>query len=278
MAISLLACAPCAGATVEKIAERALPGVVELYTGVQELQITAPISYGSSGSPVLDDRGRVIGVVFSGIDAGQNLNFAVGVETLNEFLAREEEPEELAVARSYVWGWVVLKWVLKVVSAVVAFAVIGWLLMIGVGGVARLWRVVRWLSRVIGRLFARPWRRGRQGAGPPPCPARRPARPRRSVAVRRSLVVAAALLIAATCLVAPRVQSAGNPAGPSEPAATGFESASATDAQTTTVYITRTGSKYHRAGCRYLRQSKIPISLKHAKQHYEPCSVCRPPR
>lgn len=31
-----------------------------------------------------------------------------------------------------------------------------------------------------------------------------------------------------------------------------------------TVYITRTGSKYHRAGCRYLRKSCIPISLKDA--------------
>lgn len=45
--------------------------------------------------------------------------------------------------------------------------------------------------------------------------------------------------------------------------------------RTQTVYITRTGSKYHRNGCRYLK-SKIPISLEKAKQSYEPCSVCRP--
>lgn len=45
--------------------------------------------------------------------------------------------------------------------------------------------------------------------------------------------------------------------------------------RTQTVYITRTGSKYHRSGCRYLK-SKIPISLEKAKQSYEPCSVCRP--
>lgn len=45
-----------------------------------------------------------------------------------------------------------------------------------------------------------------------------------------------------------------------------------------TVYITRTGRKYHRAGCRYLRKSKIPISLKDAiKRGYTPCSVCNPP-
>lgn len=44
-----------------------------------------------------------------------------------------------------------------------------------------------------------------------------------------------------------------------------------------TVYVTRTGSKYHRAGCRYLRRSSIPMSLEDAKQRYSPCSVCNPP-
>lgn len=45
---------------------------------------------------------------------------------------------------------------------------------------------------------------------------------------------------------------------------------------TKTVYITRTGAKYHREGCRYLRYSKISISIDKAKQGYSPCSVCRP--
>jgi len=45
-----------------------------------------------------------------------------------------------------------------------------------------------------------------------------------------------------------------------------------------TVYITRTGSKYHQAGCRSLKKSYIPIGLKEAKEHgYSPCSICRPP-
>ena len=43
-----------------------------------------------------------------------------------------------------------------------------------------------------------------------------------------------------------------------------------------TVYVTRTGSKYHRGNCRYLRLSKIAISLEKAKQSYGPCSVCKP--
>jgi hypothetical protein len=45
-----------------------------------------------------------------------------------------------------------------------------------------------------------------------------------------------------------------------------------------TVYITRTGEKYHRDGCRYLSRSKIPVSLKEAvSRGYGPCSVCKPP-
>lgn len=43
------------------------------------------------------------------------------------------------------------------------------------------------------------------------------------------------------------------------------------------VYVTRTGSKYHRSSCRYLRKSKIAISLSSARAYgYTACSVCRP--
>jgi hypothetical protein len=45
-----------------------------------------------------------------------------------------------------------------------------------------------------------------------------------------------------------------------------------------TVYVTRTGEKYHRGGCRYLSRSMIPISLADAKRSYGACSVCRPPQ
>lgn len=45
----------------------------------------------------------------------------------------------------------------------------------------------------------------------------------------------------------------------------------------TVVHVTATGEKYHRAGCRYLRQSDYEITLKKAlKRGLEPCSVCDP--
>jgi competence protein ComEC len=45
-----------------------------------------------------------------------------------------------------------------------------------------------------------------------------------------------------------------------------------------TVYITKTGEKYHKGGCRYLSKSKIAINLRDAiSQGYTPCKVCKPP-
>jgi len=49
------------------------------------------------------------------------------------------------------------------------------------------------------------------------------------------------------------------------------------DPQTITVYVTRTGEKYHRDGCRYLSRNKIPMSLADAAKRFEPCKVCKPP-
>jgi hypothetical protein len=43
------------------------------------------------------------------------------------------------------------------------------------------------------------------------------------------------------------------------------------------VYVTRTGTKYHREGCRFLARSQIPIALKNVGSR-TPCSVCNPPR
>jgi hypothetical protein len=49
-------------------------------------------------------------------------------------------------------------------------------------------------------------------------------------------------------------------------------------AESITVYITKTGEKYHTSTCRYLNKSKISIELKDAiEQGYEPCKVCKPP-
>jgi hypothetical protein len=45
----------------------------------------------------------------------------------------------------------------------------------------------------------------------------------------------------------------------------------------TTVYATKTGTKYHKAGCRSLSRSQIPMTLTDASKRYGPCSICKPP-
>jgi S1-C subfamily serine protease len=60
--------------------------------GLQLLQITAPISPGSSGGPVLNTDGEIVGVIRGQITSGQQLNFAIpidiAVRLLNESTRR----------------------------------------------------------------------------------------------------------------------------------------------------------------------------------------------
>ena len=56
--------------------EGIVSGIRHLKAGTL-IQITAPISPGSSGGPILDEKGQVIGVAMASFSDGQNLNFAI---------------------------------------------------------------------------------------------------------------------------------------------------------------------------------------------------------
>lgn len=56
--------------------------------GIEMIQTTAPISPGSSGGPLLDRQGRVVGVCSLTLAEGQNINFAVPAREIDPFLER----------------------------------------------------------------------------------------------------------------------------------------------------------------------------------------------
>lgn len=60
--------------------------------GVTLVQITAPISPGSSGGPVMNERGEVIGVTTLMLRGGQNLNYAVPVRYVRPLTLTTDEP------------------------------------------------------------------------------------------------------------------------------------------------------------------------------------------
>lgn len=56
-----------------------------------------------------------------------------------------------------------------------------------------------------------------------------------------------------------------------------YNDSAVSDSTASTVYIGKTGSKYHRQGCRTLKGNGSPISLNEAKaQGREACKICKP--
>lgn len=105
------------------------------FEGRTLLQISAPISSGSSGGPVLDAQGRVLGMASSFLASGQNLNFAVrasDLEVLSEGPGSElsfppltqeavtlpAPPPAEAEASGLSWGWAGFSWAYPIAQAV----------------------------------------------------------------------------------------------------------------------------------------------------------------
>ena len=60
------------------------------------IMMTAPISNGNSGGPVLNGGGKVIGVSVGYKGGGQNLNYAIPVNYLKALLKRTGPPKPLS--------------------------------------------------------------------------------------------------------------------------------------------------------------------------------------
>jgi S1-C subfamily serine protease len=93
------------------------------------VQITAPVSPGSSGSPVVTMDGRVIGVTQGQMTIGQNINFAVPIEVAKDLLAslpRHAAPQPF---RPFPLGNAIASaiFLFLLASTLVALKVRGWL-------------------------------------------------------------------------------------------------------------------------------------------------------
>lgn len=120
-------------------AMRGIPG------GIQIIQISAPISPGSSGGPLLNMDGHVIGVTSAMLSEGQNLNFAIGIETINNFLNSPDNPQILHEARSRVLWRTILKRVESIILALIA--------LVFSGGIWVIILIIVFVISIIGGIF-----------------------------------------------------------------------------------------------------------------------------
>jgi tetratricopeptide (TPR) repeat protein len=79
----------------QTVSEGIISAIRDMPAGGKILQLTAPISRGSSGGPVLNSDGEAIGVVTFQAAKGQNLNFAISIDVL-EMLS--DEASQLSIA------------------------------------------------------------------------------------------------------------------------------------------------------------------------------------
>jgi serine protease Do len=68
------------------VSDGLVSAVREISAGFKLLQISAPISHGSSGGPVFNDQGEVIGISALVVNGGENLNFAVPIDAVKPLL------------------------------------------------------------------------------------------------------------------------------------------------------------------------------------------------
>lgn len=84
---------------LNSISEGIVSGVA--HDSLNTIQFTAAISHGSSGGPLFDEHGNVVGVTYASYEAGQNLNLAVPINAVDDLWEIAENTEPLSVEAFY---------------------------------------------------------------------------------------------------------------------------------------------------------------------------------
>lgn len=111
------------------VSDGLISGIRRTEDGVELIQTTVPISPGSSGGVLLNEQGLVIGITTSTFRGGQNINFAISLNTIQQFIEdyRKADPqgtkfEELKPAKESIWYRVVLHWI-----GIIFALLLGWI-------------------------------------------------------------------------------------------------------------------------------------------------------
>jgi hypothetical protein len=75
------------------VSEGIISGFRKITDDFRIMQITAPVSPGSSGGPVFNNSGEVIGIAAASFTSGQNLNFAIPIASMSKM--KSEKPMNL---------------------------------------------------------------------------------------------------------------------------------------------------------------------------------------
>lgn len=78
------------------VSEGIISGFRELSGDFRIIQITAPVSLGSSGGPLFNSKGEVVGVATASIVSGQNLNFALPISALHQLSSEKALNKKLS--------------------------------------------------------------------------------------------------------------------------------------------------------------------------------------
>ena len=70
--------------------------------GFRVIQISTPVTHGSSGCPLLNDYGQVVGLVFAGRTEGQNLNAAIPINYVSPLVSSARQAIQLKTFTGFV--------------------------------------------------------------------------------------------------------------------------------------------------------------------------------